>query len=100
VAVNVAIVVIGRNEGARLNCCLESVVSVGCPIVYVDSGSTDGSVPMARSVGSDVIELDMRIPFTAARARNEGFARVRQLAPDIPYVQFVDGDCGSRRRLA
>jgi glycosyltransferase involved in cell wall biosynthesis len=93
VAVNVAIVVIGRNEGERLIRCLESVVSVGCPIVYVDSGSTDESVPMARSVGSEVIELDMRIPFTAARARNEGFAHVRQLAPDIPYVQFVDGDC-------
>jgi len=27
------------------------------------------------------------------RARNAGFERVRQLAPDRSYVQFVDGDC-------
>lgn len=32
-------------------------------------------------------------PFSAARARNEGFARVRELWPDVEYVQFVDGDC-------
>jgi GT2 family glycosyltransferase len=32
-------------------------------------------------------------PFTAARARNAGFSRLREIAPDLPYVQFVDGDC-------
>jgi len=88
-----AVVAIGRNEGERLRKCLESVVGRAALVVYVDSGSTDGSVPMARSVGSEVVELDTRIPFTAARARNQGFERVRQLAPDLPYVQFVDGDC-------
>jgi GT2 family glycosyltransferase len=35
----------------------------------------------------------MRIPFTAARARNEGFARALKLAAELHYVQFVDGDC-------
>jgi hypothetical protein len=29
------------------------------------------------------------IPFTAARARNEGFERVRRLAPDVSHVQFA-----------
>lgn len=88
-----AVVAIGRNEGKRLRNCLESVVGRAALVVYVDSGSTDDSVPMARRVGSEVVELDMRFPVTAARARNEGFERVRQLAPDLPYVQFVDGDC-------
>jgi GT2 family glycosyltransferase len=37
--------------------------------------------------------LDLSKPFTAARARNAGFKRLRQLVPDIPYVQFLDGDC-------
>ncbi|MGH7864642.1 MAG: glycosyltransferase family 2 protein [Candidatus Binataceae bacterium] len=92
-SVNVGVVVIGRNEGERLVKCLESVATQAALVVYVDSGSTDGSVPMARSVCSEVVELDMRIPFTAARARNEGFEHMRQLAPDLPYVQFVDGDC-------
>jgi GT2 family glycosyltransferase len=35
----------------------------------------------------------MTIPFTAARARNEGFERMRMLYPHTEYVQFVDGDC-------
>jgi hypothetical protein len=40
-----------------------------------------------------VIVLDARTPFTAARARNEGLRRMRELAPRLAYVQFVDGDC-------
>jgi hypothetical protein len=40
-----------------------------------------------------VVELDMSVPFTAARAKNEGVARLRLLLPDVKYVQFVDGDC-------
>lgn len=90
---NIGIVVIGRNEGERLKNCLTSIGGLAGPVVYVDSGSTDGSVATARAMGVDVVDLDMRAPFTAARARNEGFERVRQLAPGLPYVQFVDGDC-------
>ena len=86
------VVAIGRNEGARLKRCLEAV-SAAAVVVYVDSGSTDGSAQWARGQGADVIELDMSLPFTAARARNAGFRRLREMAPDLPYVQFVDGDC-------
>lgn len=86
-------VVIGRNEGERLRRCLTSLAERVAPIVYVDSGSVDGSVELARSLGADVVELDLSIPFTAARARNEGFARARSLAPALGIVQFVDGDC-------
>lgn len=87
------IVAIGRNEGQRLHRCLESVVHRGHVVVYVDSGSTDGSVELARSLGAEVVELDLSVPFTAARARNEGFARLEQLVPGVELVQFVDGDC-------
>lgn len=87
------VVAIGRNEGKRLKKCLETVVGIAGRVVYVDSGSTDGSVEMARAMGVEVVGLDMRVPFTAARARNEGFRRLRELAPDLAYVQFVDGDC-------
>lgn len=90
-----AVVVIGRNEGARLRVCLSSVnAQAGSAIVvYVDSGSTDDSVALANSLGCEVVSLNMSTPFTAARARNEGFARARQLRPDVALVQFVDGDC-------
>src|SRR6185437_3392379 len=62
-------------------------------LVYVDSGSTDGSVELARDRRVETITLDMSVPFTAARARNSGFARLRGLNPHFRYVQFIDGDC-------
>ncbi len=89
----VGLVAIGRNEGERLRKCLMSALGQAGRVVYVDSGSTDGSVNMARGLGVMVVELDMTRPFTAARARNEGFKRLRELAPKLLYVQFVDGDC-------
>lgn len=95
---NIAAVVIGRNEGARLIACLTSLErSTRSPgrIVYVDSGSTDGSVKAASRLGAEVVELDTAEPFTAARARNAGIAVLE--AGEIPgLVQFVDGDCEVR----
>lgn len=92
-AIGMGVVVIGRNEGLRLERCLVSLVGAAEQVVYVDSGSTDDSVQMAKALGVEVVELDMSIPFTAARARNEGFARLQRLLPAMRYVQFVDGDC-------
>ena len=89
----IGIVVIGRNEGQRLHQCLLSVIKEVNNVVYVDSGSTDGSIKMAKSLGVEVVELDLSIPFTAARARNEGVARLLQINPQIEFIQFVDGDC-------
>lgn len=89
----VGVIAIGRNEGERLRLCLESVVGRVAQVVYVDSGSTDGSVELAESLGVEVVALDLSIPFTAARARNEGFARLQELVPDVQYVQMIDGDC-------
>lgn len=87
------IVVIGRNEGDRLRVCLESALPQATHVIYVDSGSTDGSVAQARSLGVEVVELDTTIPFTAARARNAGFERLEALDGKSTFVQFVDGDC-------
>ena len=87
------VVIIGRNEGERLRRCLDSVVGRGHTVVYVDSGSTDGSVEVARAKGAEVVELDMSCPFTMARGRNAGFSRLEEIAPEVRFVQFVDGDC-------
>jgi glycosyltransferase involved in cell wall biosynthesis len=89
----VGVVIIGRNEGDRLVRCLKSLVEQSHQLIYVDSGSTDDSVNVARSMGAEVVSLDMAKPFTAARARNEGFERMKKLYPHAEYVQFVDGDC-------
>jgi glycosyltransferase involved in cell wall biosynthesis len=92
-ASEVGVVVIGRNEGERLLRCLQSVRAQAGRIVYVDSGSTDGSAAAAQSVADVVVDLDMRLPFTAARARNAGFEQLLAAGHEIAYVFFVDGDC-------
>ncbi|KZY06253.1 MULTISPECIES: glycosyltransferase [unclassified Sulfitobacter] len=87
---SVGAVVIGRNEGDRLLACLDALKGQVAEIIYVDSGSTDGSWEAARARGVRVVALDMAQPFTAARARNAGLGA---LGPGIELVQFLDGDC-------
>ncbi len=87
------VVVVGRNEGERLHRCLDALKGLGAPTVYVDSGSVDESVAFARSRGVEVVELDRSAPFTAARGRNAGVARLLELHPGLEFVQFLDGDC-------
>jgi GT2 family glycosyltransferase len=89
----IAAVVIGRNEGERLDASLRSVLRARLPLIYVDSGSTDGSVARARSLGVGVWELHSRRPFSAARARNEGLREAQRRWPELEYVLFLDADC-------
>lgn len=85
-------VVIGRNEGDRLRRCLASIPPRIARVIYVDSGSTDGSQSIAEAAGAEVIALDMTRPFTAARARNAGFDALKA-GGQIDFVHFIDGDC-------
>ena len=90
---HIGAVVIGRNEGVRLQRCLKSLRAVIDHVVYVDSGSTDDSLVIAAKCAVESVSLDMSTPFSAGRARNAGFARLMTLHPDLTAVQFVDGDC-------
>ena len=90
--ISLGLVVIGRNEGERLSRCLISVRGVRNR-VYVDSGSTDDSLNLARREGVSVVELPVPPHFTAARARNAGLAQLLASNPDLEFVQMVDGDC-------
>jgi GT2 family glycosyltransferase len=87
---DVAVVVIGRNEGDRLDRSLSSVS--GQRIVYADSGSTDGSPERAGAAGAEVIILSPEGGYSAARGRNAGIERLID-DPDIAYIQMLDGDC-------
>lgn len=89
----IGVVLIGRNEGDRLVAALASVGIGANTVVYVDSGSTDGSVAAAQQAGAGVVQLDLTKPFTAARARNAGFLGLLARDPAVELVQFVDGDC-------
>lgn len=90
---DVGFVLIGRNEGERLALCIESVLRETRCLIYVDSGSVDGSIALAREHGLSVVELDTARPFTAARARNAGTEALRHQFPDLQYIHFIDGDC-------
>ncbi|WFE73374.1 glycosyltransferase family 2 protein [Roseinatronobacter sp. S2] len=90
-AVQFDAIVIGRNEGDRLVRALARAASHARRVVYVDSGSVDDSVARARAAGAQVVELDPARPFSAARARNEGFAALG--ADRAEFVHFIDGDC-------
>jgi glycosyltransferase involved in cell wall biosynthesis len=87
----VSVVVIGRNEGARLERCVRSVAAMlrgtfSTELIYVDSGSTDGSVALAAERGAEVIALHAARP-TAALGRNAGWR-----AANGEFVLFLDGD--------
>jgi len=92
IAPAVSFVVIGLNEGAHLAACFRALSEQGlprsqCEIVYVDSGSDDDSLAIARAAGVDTLVEISRASASAARARNAGLARA-----NAPFVHFVDGD--------
>jgi GT2 family glycosyltransferase len=88
-----AVVVIGRNEGSRLLDVLRELREQHRPVLYVDSGSSDGSADNVQALGVPVLQLDPSRPFSAARARNEGAHMLLQQHPALTYLQFLDGDC-------
>jgi glycosyltransferase involved in cell wall biosynthesis len=88
------VVIIGRSEGDRLRRALDPLGQSPGRCVYVDSGSTDGSVAYAKGRGVAVVELTSDRPFTAARGRNAGFDYLLGRWPEVEHVQFLDGDCG------
>lgn len=87
----VSVVVIGRNEGARLARCLDSVerarrADYALDVIYVDSASSDGSVELATGAGARVIALRPQ-RLSAALARNAGWR-----AASGQFILFLDGD--------
>ena len=86
-----SVVVIGRNEGARLSRCLESIrrgtVDAGATeVIYVDSDSTDDSRERAAAAGAIVLRVCPARP-CAAIGRNAGWRAARG-----GFVLFLDGD--------
>lgn len=90
----VGVVVIGRNEAEHLRRSLASLPqSAHATAVYVDSGSTDGSVELAQGRGVAAHSLDPARPFSPARGRREGVELLVAMHPELEFIQFVDGDC-------
>ncbi len=88
-----ATVVIGRNEGERLQRCLSSIGQAPGRLAYVDSGSTDDSLKIADQHNALNVKLDTSTGFSAAKARNAGVRALARNDESFDYVQFLDGDC-------
>ena len=84
-SVPVSVVVLTRNEEANIGRCLASVAWAD-QVVVVDSGSTDGTVPIALSAGADVVEQ----PWLGFSDQREFALRLSLLQHD--WVYFVDAD--------
>jgi glycosyltransferase involved in cell wall biosynthesis len=89
---DIDVVIIGVNAVATLKDCIESVLMTNYPpnlmhIYYVDGGSNDGSIDVAKSYPEvNVIELNDSNP-TPGKGRNAGWKK-----GSSSYVQFLDSD--------
>lgn len=86
----VSVVVIGLNEAEHLERCFQSILSsnypgAGLELIYVDSGSIDQSLSIARKY-TPAVFVESQCP-TAARNRNRGLIESRN-----EIVHFIDGD--------
>lgn len=77
-------VVITLNEADRIARCIASMRAVCDDVLVLDSGSTDGTVEIARSLGARVEHRDWD---DFARQKNAAIERVRH-----PWVLLLDAD--------
>lgn len=88
----ISFIIIGKNEGWRLQKCLQSISYVveqdaiaNYEIIYVDSQSTDNSIELAKQYGAKTFLITGEC--NAAIARNIG---AKEAIGDILF--FIDGD--------
>ncbi|MCU1496880.1 MAG: hypothetical protein JWM47_833 [Acidimicrobiales bacterium] len=74
-----------KDEERYLEACVDSVQAVCDQVVIVDTGSTDHTVAIARTLADDVAEITFDGNFSAAR--NVAFDRCR-----TDWVVFLDAD--------
>lgn len=53
-------VIITKNEVDRISDCIQSLIPVTKEIIVIDSGSTDGTIEMAESLGAKVIKTQWK----------------------------------------
>jgi glycosyltransferase involved in cell wall biosynthesis len=83
--VPVTVVVLTQDEEPNIGRCLTSVAWAS-QVVVVDSGSTDGTQKIARSLGAEVVEQ----PWLGFSGQREFALRLSQVRHD--WVYFVDAD--------
>jgi glycosyltransferase involved in cell wall biosynthesis len=82
---SIAVAMIVKNEAENLRRVVDSVKDCVDAVYITDTGSTDGTVEIAKSLGAHVSHFEWVKDF--ARARNASFEPVKE-----DYVMWIDGD--------
>ncbi|MFH1761876.1 MAG: glycosyltransferase family A protein [bacterium] len=80
-------IVIGRNEEKNLARCFSSIQKISSRIIYIDSGSVDSSVSIAKKYNVENIIQYKADYSTPAMSRSIGAKGIK-----TEYIQFLDGD--------
>lgn len=81
-----SVIVIAKNEEAVIKDCLESVRQLADEIVFIDTGSTDGTLKIAKKYSPRIIEIKSK-KLAYARWRNRGLREARG-----DWVLYLDAD--------
>ena len=65
-----AVCMIAMNEGKRLPAAIASITKIADRVIVVDTGSTDDTIEVARSLGAEVVEHAWQDDFAEARNRS------------------------------
>lgn len=79
-------VVLAVNEARHIERCLSSITDIAHEVVVVDSGSSDGTLELARSLGARTVSH----PFVNHSAQFNW--ALTQLPPDTDWVLRIDAD--------
>lgn len=63
----VSVCMIGKNEEKHLDKCLQRLVPLSCEIIFVDTGSTDSTIQIAKRYTSKIFHYEWQNDFSAAR---------------------------------
>ena len=95
-----AAVIITKNEETNIERCISSILPVTTEVLVIDSGSTDQTIPLAKSLGAQVIETDWK-----GYAATKNFGHTQTTADWILSIDsdevlyYVDGDFMSRKHV-
>lgn len=81
----ISVCLIVKNEEKNIERCLESIIDLSEEIIVVDTGSTDNTIPLAKSYGAKVIEYTWNNDFSDARNKSLEYATK-------DWILFLDAD--------
>lgn len=80
-----SVCIISKDEEKNIERCLKSIKAIADEIIVVDTGSTDGTIEIAKSLGAKVIDFKWTNDFSEARNKS-----IENVTKD--WILFLDCD--------